>query len=351
MAELLRVGLRSLVRVMGSIERHQQKERVAAVVTRDQLARLLRQQLRRVAGLDHRTPVPVPVQDRVRSLPAAEVPVGVDELVVEAVMVLESALQRKALRAPVPQLPLADQPGRVACVPQGLGHRPLVKGQPAIPPEIRVSRQSRLPGVPTGEERAAARRTHRLGVELREPHPFVGDPVHMRCRHFRPAVETRLSPAHVVGKEHNYVGPRGRVRGSEPVLHGDRSRGRRPEDIAGSRDQRSRHRAVRLHETVCDGGHAQRRARLALGERHCGRGRAGQRRAALRYVHCHRQRLRRLRVQRHRECCRLALGDGSGACRDLRHRQGRPDQCHRVGLRRCPVLGRDRDRDLVNPLL
>ena len=206
MVELPDVSLWRLVRIVRGVECDQEKERTAAIVTLDQLARLVGQEKGRVAGFDHWTPVPVQILDLVPVPPGAEVPVVVDEPVVEAVVMVESALQRQAVRPPVPQVPLADQPGRVAGVAQGLADRPLVEEQSVVLRAIGIVRHARLPGVPAGEERGAGWSAHRLDVELRQLHPFVGDPVQMGRRHLRAAVETGLPPTHVVGEEDHDVG-------------------------------------------------------------------------------------------------------------------------------------------------
>ena len=79
-----------LRRAMGSVdgaERHVQEERTPAVVAINQLHRIVGQEKRRIAALDHRTTVPMPIQDHVPT--ECE---GIDPRRIEAVVMVESPL-------------------------------------------------------------------------------------------------------------------------------------------------------------------------------------------------------------------------------------------------------------------
>ena len=120
---------------------------------------------------------------------------------------IESTLQGQVLSVPLPEVPLADHPGRVAGVAQGLGERALVEEHSVAPIERNAKLHAVLPGIAAGEEGGAGRRTYRMNVELRELDSLVGDAVHVGSGHLRTAVETGLPPAHVVGEEYQDVGP------------------------------------------------------------------------------------------------------------------------------------------------
>ena len=124
------VFLRRVVRVVYGVERQIQEKGATAVVPLDQPGRLVGQEKGRVAGLDHGTSIPVPVQNPA-AIPAAMKRERIDFPRIVPIVMLESALQGKVLRLPLPQVPLPDDPGRIAGVAQGLGDRALV-GQHAV---------------------------------------------------------------------------------------------------------------------------------------------------------------------------------------------------------------------------
>lgn len=124
-AVLIDVFLWCLVWVVNGVKRQVQEEGPAGIVTLDQLDRLAGQQQGRVAGLDHRPSVAVPIQNAA-SVPPAMQCEGIDFTGIVAIVMVEPALQGQVFLLPLPEVPLADNPGGVADVAQHLGDGALV---------------------------------------------------------------------------------------------------------------------------------------------------------------------------------------------------------------------------------
>lgn len=116
---------RRLRRRVRHVERDVEEQRRVERLRADHALGFARDQLGRVAGLDRRLAVAMPVEAA-----HALVRVGVDQTAVGAVVVVEPAGERQVAALALPEVPLAEHHGVVARVAQHLGDRALARGSP-----------------------------------------------------------------------------------------------------------------------------------------------------------------------------------------------------------------------------
>ena len=144
-----------------------------------------------------------------------------------------AALDRAEVRQEA-EMPLADQRGAIARLPEQRRQRGMARRQADIPGRRRIDRllePDRQPVlIAAGDQRRARRRADgRIGVGLGEPHPFQREAVDVRRRVVELAVATHIRVAEIVRQDEDDV----RLAG----LGGDAARGRQGERAGGAGDE------------------------------------------------------------------------------------------------------------------
>ncbi len=109
-----------------------------------------------------------------------------------------------AVRIAVAQMPFSEVPGSVVRTGEKVGHgRDIGSHHRAALANGRAAVTHR---VPSGHQLAARGRTHGRHVEVRKPHTFGMQPVHVRCLDHRIAVRRDVAVALIIGNDEDDVG-------------------------------------------------------------------------------------------------------------------------------------------------
>ena len=124
---------------------------------------------------------------------------------------LVEAVRRRHRVVGLAEVPLADLAGAVPGLLQHAGQRPLGRRQPAALPGERDRRHAAADRQAAGHRRGPAGRAARLSVERQELQALGGQPIEARrgrAAVLAAAVAAEITPADVVGHEHDDVGLR-----------------------------------------------------------------------------------------------------------------------------------------------
>ena len=185
---------------MDAVKGHVKEERFVLGLAVDHPTRFVAQEVRRVAFLFHGFPVAIPVE-----FATTFMRIVIEHAEVMSVMVFKAAGQREVFRFEFPEMPFADDLGRVARLFQGIRQRTFRERESpgGVRTDDRIDAGAR--GVASREQRRAGRRADGLHIVVLQHGTRFGESVDVRRQDLLAAVETAVGVTEVINQQEDDV--------------------------------------------------------------------------------------------------------------------------------------------------